>query len=90
MEDIMLCAKGSIAEVSFCVVLACFKCGTDVIVAKWNIGKKLVCPDCVKILIDEGRCDPLPRVKLQDLIAAKNYLSELRSNDVSPDPMGLE
>ncbi len=90
MEDIMLCAKGSIAEVSFCVVLACFKCGTDVIVAKWNIGKKLVCPDCIKVLIEEGNVMFGPYVHLQDRIASKRYLSELRSNDVDSDSMGLE
>ncbi len=90
MEEIYLCVKGSIAEVSFCVVLACFKCGTDVIVSKWNMGKKLICGDCLKVLIDEGRCDSLPHVKLQDRIAAKNYLAELRSNDVDPDSVGLK
>lgn len=90
MEEIILCVKGSITEVSFCVVLACFKCGADVIVSKWNIGKKLVCLDCLKVLVDEGKVDPTPSIHLQDFIAAESYLSELRSNNVDSDSVSLE
>ena len=73
-EEIYLCVKKGELHTPEAGLLSCFKCGTDVWVSPWNIGKKLICIDCLKILIKEGKCHPQAFVKFQDFLRAKQVL----------------
>lgn len=71
---LVLCIKKDEEHIPESVLMSCFKCGTDVWVVPWHIGKKLVCIDCIRELIKKGECIPFGRVFLQDLLRAKEYL----------------
>ena len=73
-ETLVLCVKKDEEHVPESVLMACFKCGTDVWVVPWHIGKKLVCIDCIRELIKEGKCPSFGTVFLQDLFRAKEYI----------------
>jgi len=73
-EETYLCVKKDDRHILEAVLVSCFFCETDVWVSPWNLGKKLICIDCLKKLIKEGKINPRPLVKLQDLLRAKQVL----------------
>ena len=73
-EEICLCVKKADLHIPEAILMSCFFCGTDIWVCPWNLGKKLICIDCLKKSIKEGKCHPQPLVKFQDFLRAKQVL----------------
>ena len=73
-EEICVCIKKDDPHIPEAVLMSCFFCGIDVWVSPWNLGKKLICIDCLNKLIKEGKCNPRPVIRFQDFLRAKQVL----------------